>query len=145
MRDPWEGFSQTLSRLYARRGRPVEWPSICRTCTMMEHSSERRAKRVELASAVTTRQPSLQRALCFAGGAAGKKADYTDVFVQVRPMNSFAPSDEAPVATFARGAMRQSWIPSDGHTDGSTVHEVDDERVVGDRHVLGQRGAQFTR
>jgi hypothetical protein len=45
------------------------------------------------------------------------------MLVEIRPFNGVPVAQQVPIATFLLGCLRQSWIPSDGNRQGSTVHE----------------------
>jgi len=68
-----------------------------------------------------TLQPPPQRILALSRSPAGQKALDADVLIQIRPMNSFTASDEAPIRTLRGCPVRQAREPGDGHGDGPAV------------------------
>jgi len=60
-------------------------------------------------------------------------------------MNAFAAADQAPIHAFRRCPVRKARVPQQRYADGTPVDEIDDEGVLGDGYLLGQRGPRLTR
>jgi hypothetical protein len=71
-------------------------------------------------------EPFPEGALCLAGRAAGKKAGNADVFVQIKPVDTFAAPDQAPVRTLPCCPISKTWVPEQRDAHGSAVDKVDD-------------------
>jgi hypothetical protein len=98
-----------------------------------------------LASGLAGLQPPSERALCLARRPAGEKARNVNIFVEIGPMDAFASPDQAPIRAFGRRPMCKAGVPRQGHAHTSTVDKVDDQGIVRDRDVLGDRRPQVTR
>ncbi len=61
-----------------------------------------------------------------AGPPARQEALHTDIFVQIRPVDSYPAADETPMGSFRRCPVRQAREPSQRHSDGPTVGKIDD-------------------
>jgi hypothetical protein len=68
-----------------------------------------------------------------------KHAFNTDVFIDVRPMDALAGSNETEVHALLWRGFRQSPRPSEGHANHSAVRELGDDLVLGNSHVLNSR------
>ncbi|MNC99229.1 hypothetical protein D3C83_174370 [compost metagenome] len=59
--------------------------------------------------------------LTLAGPGTAQKILDADILVEVGPMDSLAATDEPPMVLFRNGAVRQAWIPLNGHGDAAPV------------------------
>jgi hypothetical protein len=100
---------------------------------------------VPSARSLTRLQPLSERGLALTRRSASEKAGDADIFVEVGPVNAFAPADQSPMFTFRRCPVREARVPWQRHAHGAAVDEIDDQGVLGDGHPLGQRGADLTR
>jgi hypothetical protein len=55
--------------------------------------------------------PLLERLLAFAGRLATDQVFGADIFIQIRPMDSFSLSDQAPIGALRGCAMQQARVP----------------------------------
>ena len=59
-----------------------------------------------------------------------EQAGHPNVFVQVRPMDTFAVPNEPPVVALLRRPMGEAGEPRDGRADGPAIREVHGERIL---------------
>ena len=64
-----------------------------------------------------------------------EKALDADVFIQIRPMNSLASTDQSPVLQLRGSGMRKPREPRKWSHDGSSVREIYGERIIAYRHA----------
>jgi hypothetical protein len=98
-----------------------------------------------LASRSARLQPFLEGTLCLAGGASGWKASDTNVFVEVRPVDAFATTDQTPVRTLRGRPMSKAGVPRQRDANGAAVDEIDDQSIVCDGHLLSKGRPQLAR
>lgn len=89
-------------------------------------------------------EPAAKGVLRFARSAARQQALHADVFVQFRPVDSFATGDETPVVPFGRSSVRQTREPRKRHGDRAAVGEIRNEGILSDTHATRQRGPEFS-
>ena len=83
--------------------------------------------------------PSLEGLLTFPWGPPQKDILHANIFIQVRPMDSFPFPNKPPMAAFLGGPLHQSWIPGNGHRDRPPIGEVDHEAILGNLDMLDCR------
>lgn len=88
-------------------------------------------------------EPTAEGLLGFGGVAPGQQAHHTDVLIKVRPVDSFATSDQPPVGTLAGGSVGQSREPRQRNRDGSAIRKIDYEGVVSAVDILSNRLLDF--
>jgi hypothetical protein len=82
-------------------------------------------------------QPAIEGGLAFAAVSSGEESFDADVFVELRPFDRVAVTEEFPVVAFVGGCMVQSGIPVEGDRELATIGEVDGEGGVGEFDVGG--------
>ncbi len=75
-------------------------------------------------------EPLLQRRGVFAGTTPRQDAGHTQVLLQVGPVDVGAIANDFEMSPFRRIVVPEARIPSQGHTDGSTIHEKATARSV---------------
>lgn len=60
-------------------------------------------------------------------------------------MNALTFADESPLCPLSLASVGQARVPRQRHADRPTVDELDNEDVVGERHMLRPGFADFTR
>ncbi len=77
-------------------------------------------------------KPSLKGSLALPRWATSDDALYTDVLVQIGPMNPFAATDKPEVAALLYGSVHEARIPSQGNGNRTTIGQLDAERISAD-------------
>ena len=75
-------------------------------------------------------EPALQRRCALGRRFPSDDRLDADVLVEIGPVNSLAPGDQAQFLALRQGRMQQSRIPSDRCSDRTTVVEVHNKRVI---------------
>ncbi len=88
------------------------------------------------APTAATHKPSLQRALAFLGWDPGQQMLDFDVFIQLRPMDTFAVAYQAPIPPFHRCPMYQPWEPGQGYADSSPIVQFHNQLLIGHLYRL---------
>jgi hypothetical protein len=83
--------------------------------------------------------------LAFSRGLAEKQIANTDIFVQVRPMNSFSSADEAPAAALLSHTVQKPRIPSQRNGNRPAIGKLHRQSVLGDNDVLHPGFPDFSR
>ena len=83
---------------------------------------------------------SYYRGLCRARGPSGSRRSYqqslrAQVLVDIRPVNAVASSRDAPVGPLLRCRMEQSGKPGQRSSYGSSVIQINADRVLRDAHI----------
>jgi len=107
------------------------------------HAPARRSSRpltrdflMVLASSVAGFEPPLQGGLGFPRAPTGEKILYSNILVELRPVNAVAAPDKFPVSLLRRRPMGEPRVPADRNGQGPTIDEIDDQRVVRHPDVL---------
>jgi len=90
-------------------------------------------------------EPALERPLTFSGGLSGQETFDADVLIQVRPVNSHATPYEAPMIPVLTSAVEQPWVPGKRYHHGSTIHEVNGQRIIRHLDFLSPRNLHLSR
>jgi hypothetical protein len=64
-----------------------------------------------------------------------EKSANRDIFVNIFPMDSGATADEPPVGALLRRGAKKAWEPCQRRRYATTVHESDDQFVIGARNI----------
>jgi hypothetical protein len=78
------------------------------------------------------------------GGGAVQHAVDADVFVSIGPVEAFAVADDFPAGALGGRGAGKPPRPGKRDADGAPVHQVGDDRFVGNFHRLGS-GLDFNR
>jgi len=62
----------------------------------------------------------------------------TDVFVEIRPVDALAATDQTPVRTLRGRPVSKARVPRQGYADGPAVDEIDDQSIFRDCQHAGQ-------
>jgi hypothetical protein len=60
-----------------------------------------------------------------------------NILVKVRPVDALATPDETPLRTLTGRAMSEPRVPGKRNSQGTTIIQINDERVARDLDVLG--------
>jgi hypothetical protein len=101
--------------------------------------------KARLASSPARFEPASERCIGFARPSPGKKILDGNVFIERRPMDTITAPDEAPVIPLGLRSMGKPGIPRERNRQRPTIHQIDDQRIVRDPHVLGQDRPQLSR
>ncbi len=82
--------------------------------------------------------------MALARSAAREQAFDTDIFIQIRPVNSLAPRDQSPVVPLGGFAMRKARKPRERSRDGPSVRQVYGERIIAYTDALRQCFFEFS-
>ncbi len=88
-------------------------------------------------------QPPLEGLLALTRPGAIQKIVDADILIEIRPVNTLALPDEAPVIALGRTGIRQARKPLEWDRDRPPVGEIDAERVGRDANGLRYRGPMF--
>ena len=85
----------------------------------------------------------MERGLRFTRTPTPKQALNADILVEVGPVDPFAPPDQPPVASLSGRPVHEPRVPRKRHGQGPTIHQIDDQCILGDTDVLSQGGTQI--
>ena len=68
--------------------------------------------------------------MALARSAAREQAFDTDIFIQIRAVNSLTPRDQSPVVPLGGFAMSKPRKPRERSRDGPSIREVYGERII---------------
>lgn len=75
-------------------------------------------------------EPPAKGLLRFTGSAAREQARETDVFIQIRPVDSFTTGDKTPVGPLGWRSVRQSREPRERHRDRAAIRKFRYQGIV---------------
>jgi hypothetical protein len=75
-------------------------------------------------------EPAPKGRLDLAGPTARQQAFHADILVQVRPMDSYAATNETPIGPLRWRPVRQARKPSQRHGNGPAIGKIDDQRLI---------------
>ena len=99
-------------------------------------SEESRCRLRRVLASSSTLEPAAQGSLRFPRTPACQKTFDADVFVEVRPVDSLAFTDQTPVSSFGLATMRQSRVPRERDGDRTPIEQVHYQGIVGKLHPL---------
>ena len=70
---------------------------------------------------------------------------HTNVLIKLRPVNSFAIPDKAPILAFGGCAIQKSRVPGKRHGKGAAVAQSQDQLILCDRNTMYNYGLQISR
>ena len=88
-------------------------------------------------------KPFPQRLLGLARPTARRKAVRADILIQIRPVDSRAPADEAPVGSLRGCPVEEAREPGQWHNNGPAVGEIGGQRLVANSDAPGERLSDF--
>ena len=90
-------------------------------------------------SCFTPLQPSLKRGRTFCRLLANQQSFKADILIEFRPMQSITCAADLNIGALSRCAMRKTRIPANGHSNCTTVFEVDRHGIVCHRYTDDSR------
>jgi hypothetical protein len=100
--------------------------------------------RVSLAGQSPLPEPPAKRLLRLAGFATRQETRHADIFIQLRPVDALATSNQTPVGALRWRPACQSREPSEGHRDRPAIREVNGQSIIAYAYALGQRCFKFS-
>ena len=104
----------------------------------------RRRCSVSLASRFPPLEPKAKRFLCLTGSATRQETRHADIFIQLRPMDTFASRDQTPVGALRWCSVRQAREPGKRHRDRPAIREVRNQSVVANAYTLSKCFLDFS-
>jgi hypothetical protein len=98
-----------------------------------------------LAGRLARPKPPLQGRLALARSPPSQQIFYTDVFVEVWPMDAMTAADQLPVLALRGSPVGKPRVPRQWNRQRSTVREFNDERIVRNPNLLSQCKLQINR
>jgi hypothetical protein len=87
----------------------------------------------------TAFEPSLQGSLTLSGVMSRQETFYTDVFVELGPVDSFSPPNKAPFLALRGPSVRKTRVPLEGHREGAPISEINYKHVFSNGDAGGHR------
>jgi len=87
----------------------------------------------------------LERALTLSRGPSKNDSFDTDIFVKIRPMNSFSSTDEAPVVSFLHIAVQKARKPRQRDSNRAAIIKIYSQAVIGNGNGFYQCWSNLNR
>jgi hypothetical protein len=105
---------------------------------MKQQAVQDLAMDVDRTTAVTT-QRRLEAPLLLWRTRAPKDSSHAEIFVDLRPMNTFAFANQLPLISFISGGVKQSRIQDQRRGYSATIDEMNRQFVIGHHNLHGAR------
>lgn len=89
-----------------------------------------------LASRLPPLEPPPKRLLGLSRSAARQEALHTDIFIQIRPVDTLASPNQTPLPSLAYAPLCQAWEPGQRNRDRPAVSKVHDQSIIAHRYAL---------